>query len=204
MVCGGFCVRLVSRVDLREAAPHWLISWCSMTPRCGKVHTHTQSVLVLNLFSIKFEELFDKFVTPGARNIYHQLLMNSLLMDLKYKKIFAVQFAKVTHRLSTYIFYVPPVLATKSCHYHQCADQWTCAWLMSWEICPFVIDILTNTFDQFTHDWLIAAMIICWLPCDVILSELTCDICQLIPSLSDDNPTWSVATQVFLLAPWPP
>lgn len=38
----------------------------------------------------------DKFVTAGARNIYHQLLMNSLLMDLKYKKIFAVQFAKVT------------------------------------------------------------------------------------------------------------
>lgn len=32
----------------------------------------------------------------GARNIYHQLLMNSLLMDLKYKKIFAIQFAKVT------------------------------------------------------------------------------------------------------------
>lgn len=33
----------------------------------------------------------------GARNIYHQLLMNSLLMDLKYKKSFAIQFAKVTH-----------------------------------------------------------------------------------------------------------
>lgn len=33
----------------------------------------------------------------GARNIYHQLLMNSLLMDLKYKKIFAIQFAKVTY-----------------------------------------------------------------------------------------------------------
>lgn len=27
--------------------------------------------------------------------------MNSLLMDLKYKKIFAIQFAKVTHLIST-------------------------------------------------------------------------------------------------------
>ncbi|XP_008292060.1 E3 ubiquitin-protein ligase UBR2 isoform X2 [Stegastes partitus] len=37
----------------------------------------------------------------GARNIYHQLLMNSLLMDLKYKKIFAIQFAKNYRRLQT-------------------------------------------------------------------------------------------------------
>lgn len=86
--------------------------------------THKQSVLVLNLFSLTLKELFDKFVTAGARNIYHQLLMNSLLMDLKYKKIFAVQFAKVTHLINTYIFYIPPVLATKLCHYHQCAHQY--------------------------------------------------------------------------------
>uniref|UniRef100_A0A3B5A1Q3 E3 ubiquitin-protein ligase n=1 Tax=Stegastes partitus TaxID=144197 RepID=A0A3B5A1Q3_9TELE len=37
----------------------------------------------------------------GARNIYHQLLMNSLLMDLKYKKIFAIQFAKNYERLQS-------------------------------------------------------------------------------------------------------
>lgn len=65
----------------------------------------------------------DKLVTLGARNIYHQLLMNSLLMDLKYKKIFAVQFAKVTHLITTYIFYVPPHLAIKLCHYHHCDIQ---------------------------------------------------------------------------------
>uniref|UniRef100_A0A8C9ZWX3 E3 ubiquitin-protein ligase n=1 Tax=Sander lucioperca TaxID=283035 RepID=A0A8C9ZWX3_SANLU len=41
--------------------------------------------------------LNDSKMWKGARNIYHQLLMNSLLMDLKYKKIFAIQFAKVTH-----------------------------------------------------------------------------------------------------------
>uniref|UniRef100_I3JJG1 E3 ubiquitin-protein ligase n=1 Tax=Oreochromis niloticus TaxID=8128 RepID=I3JJG1_ORENI len=40
--------------------------------------------------------LNDSKMWKGARNIYHQLLMNSLLMDLKYKKIFAIQFAKVT------------------------------------------------------------------------------------------------------------
>lgn len=33
--------------------------------------------------------------SPGARNVYHQLLMSSLLMDPKYKKLFAIQFAKV-------------------------------------------------------------------------------------------------------------
>lgn len=65
----------------------------------------------------------DKLVTLGARNIYHQLLMNSLLMDLKYKKIFAVQFAKVTHLITTYIFYVPPHLAIKLCHYYHCDIQ---------------------------------------------------------------------------------
>lgn len=36
-------------------------------------------------------------VAAGARNIYHQLLMNSVLMDLKFKKIFAIQFAKVSY-----------------------------------------------------------------------------------------------------------
>ncbi|KAM7385951.1 hypothetical protein PAMP_001990 [Pampus punctatissimus] len=38
--------------------------------------------------------LNDSKMWKGARNMYHQLLMNSLLMDLKYKKIFAIQFAK--------------------------------------------------------------------------------------------------------------
>lgn len=39
-----------------------------------------------------------KTVSPlGARNVYHQLFMSSLLMDLKYKKLFAIQFAKVRY-----------------------------------------------------------------------------------------------------------
>ncbi|XP_036023966.1 E3 ubiquitin-protein ligase UBR2 [Onychomys torridus] len=33
-------------------------------------------------------------VLRGARSVYHQLFMSSLLMDLKYKKLFAVRFAK--------------------------------------------------------------------------------------------------------------
>lgn len=33
----------------------------------------------------------------GARNVYHQLFMSSLLMDLKYKKLFAIQFARVSY-----------------------------------------------------------------------------------------------------------
>ncbi|XP_059215811.1 E3 ubiquitin-protein ligase UBR2 [Centropristis striata] len=45
--------------------------------------------------------LNDSKMWKGARNIYHQLLMNSLLMDLKYKKIFAIQFAKNYRRLQT-------------------------------------------------------------------------------------------------------
>uniref|UniRef100_A0A671L7B9 E3 ubiquitin-protein ligase n=1 Tax=Sinocyclocheilus anshuiensis TaxID=1608454 RepID=A0A671L7B9_9TELE len=35
----------------------------------------------------------------GARNVYHQLFMSSLLMDTKYKKLFAIQFAKNYERL---------------------------------------------------------------------------------------------------------
>ncbi|XP_030603407.1 E3 ubiquitin-protein ligase UBR2 isoform X2 [Archocentrus centrarchus] len=45
--------------------------------------------------------LSDSKMWKGARNIYHQLLMNSLLMDLKYKKIFAIQFAKNYERLQS-------------------------------------------------------------------------------------------------------
>ncbi|XP_072246542.1 E3 ubiquitin-protein ligase UBR2 isoform X1 [Leuresthes tenuis] len=45
--------------------------------------------------------LNDSKMWKGARNIYHQLLMNSLLMDLEYKKIFAIQFAKNYRRLQT-------------------------------------------------------------------------------------------------------
>uniref|UniRef100_A0A1A8MWJ8 E3 ubiquitin-protein ligase n=1 Tax=Nothobranchius pienaari TaxID=704102 RepID=A0A1A8MWJ8_9TELE len=45
--------------------------------------------------------LNDSKMWKGARNTYHQLLMNSLLMDLKYKKIFAIQFAKNYRRLQT-------------------------------------------------------------------------------------------------------
>ncbi|XP_061601978.1 E3 ubiquitin-protein ligase UBR2 isoform X2 [Cololabis saira] len=45
--------------------------------------------------------LNDSKMWKGARNVYHQLLMNSLLMDLKFKKIFAIQFAKNYRRLQT-------------------------------------------------------------------------------------------------------
>ncbi|XP_055358375.1 E3 ubiquitin-protein ligase UBR2 isoform X3 [Betta splendens] len=45
--------------------------------------------------------LNDSKMWKGARNIYHQLLMNSLLMDLKYKKIFAIHFAKSYERLQS-------------------------------------------------------------------------------------------------------
>ncbi|KAJ4923807.1 hypothetical protein JOQ06_028062, partial [Pogonophryne albipinna] len=55
----------------------------------------------------QFSSLVDKLMLndskmwKGARNVYHQLLMNSLLMDLKYKKVFAIQFAKNYRRLQT-------------------------------------------------------------------------------------------------------
>lgn len=38
--------------------------------------------------------LCDSILWKGARNCYHQLFMSSLLMDLKYKKLFAIRFAK--------------------------------------------------------------------------------------------------------------
>lgn len=38
--------------------------------------------------------LNDSKLWKGARSVYHQLFMSSLLMDLKYKKLFAVRFAK--------------------------------------------------------------------------------------------------------------
>lgn len=85
------------------------------------IHIHTQTVSAFIKILVN-----DKFVIAGARNIYHQLLMNSFLMDLKYKKIFAVQFAKVSHLSNTYIFNIPPVLATKLFHHHQCTAQY--AW----------------------------------------------------------------------------
>ncbi|CAL8258816.1 unnamed protein product [Lota lota] len=45
--------------------------------------------------------LCDSKMWKGARNVYHQLFMNSLLMDLKYKKLFALQFAKNYRPLQT-------------------------------------------------------------------------------------------------------
>ncbi|XP_048858643.1 E3 ubiquitin-protein ligase UBR2 isoform X1 [Brienomyrus brachyistius] len=45
--------------------------------------------------------LCDSKMWKGARNVYHQLLMSSLLMDPKYKKLFAIQFAKNYWRLQT-------------------------------------------------------------------------------------------------------
>ena len=59
-------------------------------------HTHTQYTYFIYVGILHLGNS-PVCVCEGARNIYHQLLMNSLLMDLKYKKIFAIQFAKVTH-----------------------------------------------------------------------------------------------------------
>uniref|UniRef100_A0A673M9G8 E3 ubiquitin-protein ligase n=1 Tax=Sinocyclocheilus rhinocerous TaxID=307959 RepID=A0A673M9G8_9TELE len=39
-------------------------------------------------------DVFNLVFPAGARNVYHQLFMSSLLMDSKYKKRFAIQFAK--------------------------------------------------------------------------------------------------------------
>ncbi|XP_078505840.1 E3 ubiquitin-protein ligase UBR2 isoform X1 [Lissotriton helveticus] len=43
--------------------------------------------------------LCDSKLWKGARSMYHQLFMSSLLMDLKYKKLFAVRFAKSYQKL---------------------------------------------------------------------------------------------------------
>lgn len=45
--------------------------------------------------------LNDSRMWKGARSVYHQLLMNSLLMDPQYKKVFATQFAKNYKRLQS-------------------------------------------------------------------------------------------------------
>nr|XP_045365351.1 E3 ubiquitin-protein ligase UBR2 isoform X5 [Camelus bactrianus] len=45
--------------------------------------------------------LSDSKLWKGARNVYHQLFMSSLLMDLKYKKLFAIRFAKNYERLQS-------------------------------------------------------------------------------------------------------
>ncbi|XP_036174018.1 E3 ubiquitin-protein ligase UBR2 isoform X9 [Myotis myotis] len=45
--------------------------------------------------------LNDSKLWKGARSMYHQLFMSSLLMDLKYKKLFAVRFAKNYERLQS-------------------------------------------------------------------------------------------------------
>ncbi|XP_043917807.1 E3 ubiquitin-protein ligase UBR2 isoform X2 [Protopterus annectens] len=43
--------------------------------------------------------LNDSKLWKGARNVYHQLFMSSLLMDMKYKKLFAVRFTENYERL---------------------------------------------------------------------------------------------------------
>ncbi|XP_044285630.1 E3 ubiquitin-protein ligase UBR2 isoform X4 [Varanus komodoensis] len=43
--------------------------------------------------------LSDSKLWKGARSVYHQLFMSSLLMDLKYKKLFAIRFARNYERL---------------------------------------------------------------------------------------------------------
>ncbi|XP_028846030.1 E3 ubiquitin-protein ligase UBR2 isoform X2 [Denticeps clupeoides] len=45
--------------------------------------------------------LCDSKMWKGARNVYHQLFMSSFLMDLKYKKLFAIQFARNYERLQS-------------------------------------------------------------------------------------------------------
>ncbi|XP_037700845.1 E3 ubiquitin-protein ligase UBR2 isoform X4 [Choloepus didactylus] len=45
--------------------------------------------------------LSDSKLWKGARSVYHQLFMSSLLMDLKYKKLFAIRFANNYERLQS-------------------------------------------------------------------------------------------------------
>uniref|UniRef100_A0A8C3SZZ4 E3 ubiquitin-protein ligase n=1 Tax=Chelydra serpentina TaxID=8475 RepID=A0A8C3SZZ4_CHESE len=45
--------------------------------------------------------LSDSKLWKGARSVYHQLFMSSLLMDLKYKKLFAIRFARNYERLQS-------------------------------------------------------------------------------------------------------
>lgn len=86
-----------------------------MTPKCGKVGVCrrergfirlVQAYRKITTFkSFKLKTVFHYtvyiyiyfFFPLGARNVYHQLFMSSLLMDLKYKKLFAIQFAKVRY-----------------------------------------------------------------------------------------------------------
>lgn len=115
-----------SRWSAEDSVPGWSPEWTSgsqlLIGRSADAqwlqdverYTHTICSGFEPVF-IKMLKNFDTFVTAGARNIYHQLLMNSLLMDLKYKKIFAVQFAKVIHLINT-CYCIPPVLATKLSH----------------------------------------------------------------------------------------
>uniref|UniRef100_A0A671S0N4 E3 ubiquitin-protein ligase n=1 Tax=Sinocyclocheilus anshuiensis TaxID=1608454 RepID=A0A671S0N4_9TELE len=48
----------------------------------------------LSFFLFYTNDVFNLVFPAGARNVYHQLFMSSLLMDSKYKKLFAIQFAK--------------------------------------------------------------------------------------------------------------
>uniref|UniRef100_A0A8C0H5F2 E3 ubiquitin-protein ligase n=1 Tax=Chelonoidis abingdonii TaxID=106734 RepID=A0A8C0H5F2_CHEAB len=45
--------------------------------------------------------LSDSKLWKGARSVYHQLFMSSLLMDLKYKKLFAIRFTRNYERLQS-------------------------------------------------------------------------------------------------------
>lgn len=60
---------------------------------------HSVRVYISKCFrSILLEnsDTYHSFFLTGARNVYHQLFMSSLLMDLKYKKLFAIRFARVS------------------------------------------------------------------------------------------------------------
>ncbi|KAJ8779984.1 hypothetical protein J1605_012020 [Eschrichtius robustus] len=58
--------------------------------RYGDFQYCEQAKSVIVIYPYLTSALFVK----GARSVYHQLFMSSLLMDLKYKKLFAVRFAK--------------------------------------------------------------------------------------------------------------
>uniref|UniRef100_A0A8C8IDU4 E3 ubiquitin-protein ligase n=1 Tax=Oncorhynchus tshawytscha TaxID=74940 RepID=A0A8C8IDU4_ONCTS len=72
-----------------------------------EVHTYEQVIYTLQKAvnctqkeAVSFATTVDRDVSR-ARNVYHQLFMSSLLMDLKYKKLFAIQFAKNYERLQS-------------------------------------------------------------------------------------------------------
>ncbi|KAB1261502.1 E3 ubiquitin-protein ligase UBR2, partial [Camelus dromedarius] len=59
-----------------------------------KVQVMHSSIVAHQNFGLKLLSWLGSIIGYSGRNVYHQLFMSSLLMDLKYKKLFAIRFAK--------------------------------------------------------------------------------------------------------------